>query len=231
MNEITGRQGSALKHGGYSKAIVLPGEDPEVFEALYQGLREEWAPQGTLEENIVLDLAKLILQKKRVDDYFYKQMILLRRTIEDEIDQASQILPWLERATSIVQAQTIIDYLPCSYVRDMDRRPDVSEFDPEEKKEISRLANRLRELINLQKEIEVSPYHADNSAGKRELTAKKAAIDDRLDSSIDKTIKRLALIKTFKLANAAQNSAAKTIDHKPAVRLLDQSGPSSDQQE
>ena len=222
MSDITGRQGSALKHGGYSKAIVLPGEGPEVFEALYQGLREELEPQGTLEESIVLDLAKLTLQKKRVDDYFSKEMVLLRRTKEDELDQASQILPWLERATSIVQAQTIIDYLPSSYVRDMDRRPDLSEFDPEEKKEIQRLANRLRELINMQKEIEVSPYEADNSAKMRELTAQKAAIDDRLDSSIDKTIKRLALIKTFKQASAAQNSAAKTIDHKPAVRLLDQ---------
>jgi hypothetical protein len=51
------------------------------------------------------------------------------------------------------------------------------------------LTNRLRELINKQKEIEISP------AKKRELTAKKTAIDDRLDSSIDKTIKRLALIR------------------------------------
>src|SRR6516162_10523865 len=110
MNEITGRQGSALKHGGYSKAIVLPGEDPEVFEALYQGLREEWEPQGTLEESIVLDLAKLMLQKKRVDDYFYQEVILLRRTKEDEIDQASQILRWLERDTTVDQAKTIIDY-------------------------------------------------------------------------------------------------------------------------
>ena len=42
MNDITGRQGSALKHGGHCKAIVLPGEDPKVFEAVYQGLREEW---------------------------------------------------------------------------------------------------------------------------------------------------------------------------------------------
>jgi len=57
------------------------------------------------------------------------------------------------------------------------------------------LANRLRELINKQKEIEISPYEANNSAKKRELTAKKTAIDDRLDSSIDKTIKRLALIR------------------------------------
>ena len=228
MNDITGRQGSALKHGGYSKAIVLPGEDPEVFEALYQGLREEWQPQGTLEESIVLDLAKLMLQKKRVDDYFSQEMILLRRTKEDEIDQASQILLWLERAT-LDQAKTIIDYLPIWYVREMDRRP-INSALPEEQK-ILRLANRLRELINMEKEIEVSPYHADNSARMRELTAQKTAIDDRLDSSIDKTIKRLALIKTFKLANAAQNSAAKTVDHGPVVRLLDQSGPPSDQQE
>jgi hypothetical protein len=226
MNEITGRQGSALKHGGYSKAIVLPGEDPEVFEAQYQGLREEWEPQGTLEENFVLALAKLMLQKNRVDDYFYQEMILLRRTKEDEIDQASQILPWLERATTVDQAKTIIYFLPRTYIRDMGYLRDAgggiiaSEFRPAEK-EIPRLANRLRELINMQKEIEVSPYEADNSAKMRELTAQKTAIDDRLDSSIDKTIKRLALIKTFKLANAAQNSAAKTVDHGPAVRLLD----------
>jgi hypothetical protein len=230
MNDITGRQGSALKHGGYSKAIVLPGEDPEVFEAQYQGLREEWEPQGTLEESIVLDLAKLMLQKRRVDDYFSQQMILLRRTKEDEIDQASQILRWLERATSIVQAKTIIDYLPRTYVREMDRRPTLSALQPE-KQEIQGLANRLRELINMQKEIEVSPYEADNSAEMRELTAKKAAIDERLDSSIDKTIKRLVLVKTFKQANAAQKSAAKTVDHGPAVRLLEKSGPPSDQQE
>jgi hypothetical protein len=228
MNDITGRQGSALKHGGYSRAIVLPGEDPEVFEALYQGLREEWEPQGTLEESIVLDLAKLMLQKRRVDDYFSQEMILLRRTKEDEIDQASQILRWLERATTFDQAKTIIDYLPVTYVSEMDRRH-INSALPEEQK-ILRLANRLRELINIQKEIEVSPYHADNSANMRQLTAQKTDIDDRLDSSIDKTIKRLALVKTFKLAKAAQNSAAKTIDHGPAVRLLDQSGPPSDQQ-
>jgi len=221
MSDITGRQGSALKHGGYSKAIVLPGEGSEVFEALYQGLREELEPQGTLEESIVLDLAKLTLQKKRVDDYFSKEMVLLRRTKEDELDQASQILPWLERAKTVNQAQTIIGYLPRTYIREMNPNG-IIYADAPAKHEIPRLANRLRELIEMQKEIEVSPYEADNSAKMRELTAQKAAIDDRLDSSIEKAIKRLALIKTFKQASAAQNSAAKTIDHKPAVRLLDQ---------
>jgi hypothetical protein len=230
MNSLTGRQTNALTHGGHSKLIVLPGEDQAAFDALYESLKEEWKPNGTLEENTVLDLAKLMQQKRRVDDYFYQEMVLLRRTIEDEIDHASQILRWLEKATTIDEAKTIIDYLPRTYVREMDRGVIVSDFQPEEK-EIPRLANRLRELINLQKEIEVGQYDADNSAKMRELTAKKTAIDDRLDSSIDKTIKRLALIKTFKQASAAQNSAAKTIDHKPAVTLLDQSGPPSDQQE
>src|SRR6516165_998027 len=119
MNDITVRQGNALKHGGHSKFIVLPGEDPEVFEALYQGVREEWEPQGTLEENFVLALAKLMLQKNRVDDYFYREMVLLRRTKEDEIDQAREILLCLEGAKTVAQAKTIIDYLPRTYIREM----------------------------------------------------------------------------------------------------------------
>jgi hypothetical protein len=230
MSDITGRQGNALKHGGYSKAIVLPGEDPEVFEALYQGVREEWEPQGTLEENFVLALAKLMLQRNRVDDYFYQEMVLLRRTKEDEIDQAREILLCLEGAKTVDQAKTIIDHLPHTYIREMGRGIIVSDFRPAEE-EIPRLVNRLRELMNMQKEIEVSPYEADNSAKMRELTAQKTAIDDRLDASIDKTIKRLLLVKTYKQANAALKSAAKTVDHGPAVRLLDQSAPPSDEQE
>ena len=145
----------------------------------------------------------------------------MEKTKEDEIDQAREILLCLEGAKTVAQAKTIIDYLPRSYIREMDRRTILNGGLPVGEK-LQRVANDLRELINLQKEIEVSPYHADNSAGMRELTAKKAAIDDRLDSSIDKTIKRLALIKTFKLANAAQKSAAKTVDHGPAVKLLNQ---------
>jgi hypothetical protein len=44
----------------------------------------------------------------------------------------------------------------------------------------------------------------------RELTAKKIALDERLDSHIDKAVKRLAQLKAFK--QIIQTSALKTLD-------------------
>jgi hypothetical protein len=106
----------------------------------------------------------------------------------------------------------------------MDRGIIISEFqDP--KKEIPRLANRLRQLVNMQKEVKAGQYDppdSENVAKMRELIAHKIAVDERLVSNIDKTIKRLALIKTFKQADA-QNFATKSLDQQPVARLTDHS--------
>jgi hypothetical protein len=47
----------------------------------------------------------------------------------------------------------------------------------------------------------------------REVTAKKIALDERIDARIDKTVKRLAQLKTFKQMLEDQASRVKTIDH------------------
>ena len=47
----------------------------------------------------------------------------------------------------------------------------------------------------------------------RELTAKKIALDERLDARIDKALKRLAQLKTFKQVLEDQASRTKTINH------------------
>src|SRR5262249_36539419 len=49
----------ALKHAGYSATTLLPGEDPAAFEKLHRALIHELAPVGTLEEEIVADMARL----------------------------------------------------------------------------------------------------------------------------------------------------------------------------
>jgi hypothetical protein len=48
----------ALKHAGYSATTLLPGEDPAAFEKLHRALIHEFAPVGTLEEEIVADMAR-----------------------------------------------------------------------------------------------------------------------------------------------------------------------------
>jgi hypothetical protein len=57
-------------------------------------------------------------------------------------------------------------------------------------------------------------FKAANAAKLRELTSKKIALDDRLDARIDKALKRLAQLKTFKQMLEDQASRTKTIDHR-----------------
>lgn len=57
---------NALKHGGYSEAILLLGEDPEAFEALCNGMVSSLQPVGPLEEELVDRLSRLWWRLKRI---------------------------------------------------------------------------------------------------------------------------------------------------------------------
>jgi len=52
-----------LKSGNEAEVAILQGEDPLEFERLHTRLAEEWAPDGLLEENAVLAIAKCIWRK------------------------------------------------------------------------------------------------------------------------------------------------------------------------
>ncbi len=54
---------AALKHGAYSTATLLPGEDEAAFDHLHQSLIAELAPQGALEEHVVANLARFVWRR------------------------------------------------------------------------------------------------------------------------------------------------------------------------
>ena len=57
---------SALKHGAYSTTAVLPGEDRAAYERLHRELAAELRPNGTFEDSVVADLARLIWRKENL---------------------------------------------------------------------------------------------------------------------------------------------------------------------
>jgi len=57
---------NALKHGIFSKAVLLKGESREEFVVLLKGLRTDIRPVGTLEETLVEKLAVLIWRYRRL---------------------------------------------------------------------------------------------------------------------------------------------------------------------
>src|SRR4051812_18074397 len=64
---------NALVHGIYSRDVVLPWERRTEFDRLLCELREEWSPEGRMEEETVLDLAMQVWRKRRVSKLYAAQ--------------------------------------------------------------------------------------------------------------------------------------------------------------
>src|SRR5262249_23865742 len=64
----------ALKHAGYSATTLLPAEDLAAFEKLHRALIHEFAPVGTIEEEIVADMARLTWRKQNLATFRIAQL-------------------------------------------------------------------------------------------------------------------------------------------------------------
>ncbi len=78
------KQSNALLHGVYSQDMVLPGERVEDFEALLDGIRADVAPQGTIEEGVVVDLVLLHWRKRRINSLLQLEFANARLAGEGE---------------------------------------------------------------------------------------------------------------------------------------------------
>lgn len=60
---------SALKHGAFSKTLILPGEDIREFEKLRNGLIKEYRPSGEFEEETIDQIAEAMWIARRMGVY------------------------------------------------------------------------------------------------------------------------------------------------------------------
>ena len=66
MHTRNDRKHPALKHGAYSATAVLPGESRAEFEKLHRDLMAEFTPSGALEDDIVMNIARLVWRKQNL---------------------------------------------------------------------------------------------------------------------------------------------------------------------
>jgi hypothetical protein len=79
---------NALKHGADSASVILPGEDPALYERIADSYYSEIAPRSVLEEYQVDTLVRADWQRrrlKRIENNLYRQL-LAEGTNPDEID-------------------------------------------------------------------------------------------------------------------------------------------------
>jgi hypothetical protein len=95
----------ALKHGGYSALGLLPGENPTALRKLHNALIAEFAPNGALEEDIVLTIAHLTWRKQnlgtfRVAELARDRRAAIKRKIKSEVNNSS----WEETKRQVTDA-------------------------------------------------------------------------------------------------------------------------------
>jgi hypothetical protein len=221
-DEKPANQYGALKHGGYSKELILPGEDPEEFESSYQELIAEYKPNGASEKEAILTLALNYWQKRRVNRWYCDEAAWLsEHAVIDEIQSFEWHLKFLDSADTIQYAHFVIRQFPERYLRVMLPELNKPKFS-DEKKEIQRLQNLMLEFIALDEyktDFEKDTLRFKAEAGRllRELTENKIATEVRLDSQIDKTIKRFAQLKTLKQVIQMQALPAEIETHRRAL--------------
>jgi hypothetical protein len=216
MARKPGGKNNGITHGACAKDLLLPGECPEEFELLHRGLIEDWNPTGTLENEIVLDLAQYFWQKRRVER-FYHEEAMDSRFQNAEMRLVIYLADGLDQAETLEQATPYISKLPELYKGWIEQEVPRSKFG-DDKSWLKCLKRRIRAFAMQNERFARATLHltgkTHRSANLRELTAKKIAVQERLDAGIDRAIKRLAQLKTFKQIVAEQASRPKIIDQR-----------------
>ena len=213
-----GVQNNAITHGAYAENLILPGESIREFKLLHRALIDEWKPTGALEEDTVLTLAQCIWLKRRVDRFYQREASWAQQhPAEEEINDVGRRAKLLEKVQTLQDLNEVIADLPDIYKRWMDAAIPRSQF-KDEKSWIDGVKSKILDMLVQHRlvvilHIESQQFKAFKAGEVRELTAKKITLDERLAARIDKALKRLAQLKTFKQVLEDQASRTKTINH------------------
>jgi len=191
---------NALKHGVYSRDIMLPGESFRGYDALAAELDEEWAPEGPTERSLVDRLVGLYWRKQRLDRY---ENAKLKQRVEaiherNEVNRHRQNLnnlgPEFNDAKSVEAVEKILSTLSPFYneiITDAVPRADSQDTTPWGPA-IGAYVSTLKAEDQLEGPAKfIAILDPD-------LIESDLARSDRIDEAIDRTIKRLMQVKTAK---------------------------------
>ena len=190
----------ALKHGSYSATALLPGEDPAALKKLHDALIAEFSPVGALEEDIVASIARLVWRKRHLATF---RVVGLKR---DEKMMGCTIDPDMD--------WTRLD--PDKAKKDLEALfppPNVwRSWNSEEEK-----MTMYRKAREAQKEYEAL-IKEDSKPSEQRLFMKGEiatieqfmdvlAVEERLDTMIDRCLKRLLFLRGLKSLAPAKSSS------------------------
>ena len=87
-SKMTQRPKNALVHGVYASDVILPWEKRQSFYDLLDGLRRDFQPNGTFEDDIVFDMALQFWKKRRTNRTL--QVALLQSPFAAQIEKSGK---------------------------------------------------------------------------------------------------------------------------------------------
>ncbi len=191
---------NALKHGANATEVMLWSERYQDYEALRDALYQEFSPSGSTEEYLVRTLLDLRWRRRRLE--CHEQIAIQQRLdkvhkeneYSDHVDNLRSFAPEFDEATSVEQVEAVLASLSPIYRNTIRNRwPFKTGDDPQ------KWGPRIAEGLLAWKP---APRHeqADEFVKILDLDEFDMALAriERLDTMIDRTIKRLMQLKTMK---------------------------------
>jgi hypothetical protein len=194
---------NALKHGVFAVVAILPGEDVREFEALHNSLIAELQPEGTMEHDCVLTIAKARWRKDRLQKFLAAKAEGCTYDPNNPLFQESRSL--YQFFFNVTRAPEEFDrLLNCLSGKHADHLR--QNFSPENFKSIPEWTEALRKeifVVLLPKADPGDPpvfpsLYQSAQILPPDAFANEVALDDRLDGMIDRAFRRLVQIKTAK---------------------------------
>ena len=197
------RSKNALKHGAFSRELILPGERRKDYERLLAELEAEYSPSGPSEIYLVNHLASLLWRERRLQ--VYRQAMLEQRVRTIESNNAARhrrgalklLAPQLAAATTAKEVEAILaskHFTPGAITSKVPQPPPDQEatWGPA----IAAYLNEMeipKQLHGIDAFTHALDYALDPREMERELLQ-----ENRLHEEIDRTIKRPAQVKGYK---------------------------------
>jgi hypothetical protein len=190
---------NALKHGVYSNMVVLPTEDPAEFEKLQTSLIAELQPSGALEHDAVCSIAHLTWRKKRLNIFrkaeFAREELTphFKKPFPEQLAEAlRRRQKKLKEALAENEAQKSMDKwidVERKLAKENERVFAFEESDEEMRQKLMACCSEAQDLQDLAHMAEfITP----------ERYIKDLELEARIDSQIDRQLKRLWLLKSMK---------------------------------
>ena len=223
---------NALVHGVYSSDIVLPWERAEDFNELLEGIRLDFKPNGTSEDDIVFEIAVLHWKKRRINRAL--QLAFLQSSVAAEIEKSGKRS--VRGIRHFFKTQRLEEgreegQFAAAVVSLSEAMTSLAKLTNSKKPLRRKLGANLRSVIS---EIEVLRPHIEagakpeagaktqaeekfsDSAHSLDTIAQANEMEEQLDALIEKKIKRLIIIREFQ-RQYGQDSSVKLIEHRPST--------------